>query len=77
MELLRVNCLVIKKGHIPAQKAMTTPLELLAGREHYKNYRDFLSRRGLPALIEEHGLVVDDHRIVSGGNLGLFLVTLV
>lgn len=57
-------------------KVMTTPMELLAGWEHYKNYRDFLSRRGLPALIEAHSLIVDDHRIVSGGNLGLFLVTL-
>lgn len=57
-------------------KAMTTPMELLTGREHYSNYRDFLSRRGLPALIEAHGLVVDSSRIVSGGNLGLFLVTL-
>lgn len=56
-------------------KAMITPMELLAGLDHYRNYRNFLSRRGLPALIEEHGLVVDDHRIISGGNIGLFLVS--
>ena len=61
------------KGWI--NKVLTTPMELLAGWEHYRNYRDFLSRRGLPALIEAHGLKVTDCRIVSGGNLGLFLVT--
>jgi len=57
------------------RKVITIPMEVLAGREHYSNYRDFLSCRGLPALIEAHDLMVDDRLVVSGGNMGIFLLT--
>ena len=46
--------------------------ERIAGREHFKNYRDFLLERGLPALIKTNNLNVEKEKIVSGGNLALF-----
>jgi len=55
-------------------KAIITFAELGAGRRHFKNYRDFIANKGLPALISTHGLAVDKEKIVSGGNIGLFLL---
>jgi hypothetical protein len=46
----------------------------VAGREHFSNYRDFLSRRGLPGLIENQKLIVNRQKIVSAGNIAFFLV---
>lgn len=48
--------------------------EVLAGREHYKNYRNFMANDGLMGLIASHGLIMDQKRIVSGGNIALLLL---
>ncbi|MCP3939883.1 MAG: class I SAM-dependent methyltransferase [Desulfobacteraceae bacterium] len=48
--------------------------ERVAGREHFRNYRDFLESKGLPPLIEKNNLFVEKKKIVSGGNLALFSV---
>ena len=55
-------------------KAFITISEIGAGREHYQNYRDFMARKGIPCLVSNHGLVIEQQRIVSGGNMGLFLL---
>jgi demethylmenaquinone methyltransferase/2-methoxy-6-polyprenyl-1,4-benzoquinol methylase len=55
-------------------KAVILFIERVAGREHFSNYRDFLSRKGLPGLIEAQSLIVDRQKIVSGGNIAIFLV---
>jgi len=55
-------------------KIIITISELLAGREHYKNYRHFMKNGGLPSLIKSTGLEVEDQKIVSGGNFGIFLL---
>jgi ubiquinone/menaquinone biosynthesis C-methylase UbiE len=57
-------------------KSIIVGVEIAAGRRHFKNYRDFMSQKGLPALIAAHGLLVEKERIVSGGNIGLFLLRL-
>jgi ubiquinone/menaquinone biosynthesis C-methylase UbiE len=49
--------------------------EFMAGREHFMNYRDFLSRNCLPGLISTKNLVVLKEKIVTGGNIALFLLT--
>ena len=46
-----------------------------AGREHFGNYRHFMSINGLPTLITEHALVVEEQRVVAGGALALFLLS--
>jgi demethylmenaquinone methyltransferase/2-methoxy-6-polyprenyl-1,4-benzoquinol methylase len=60
------------KGWI--RKCMITLVEMTAGREHFRNYRDFIAAQGLPELISKHSLSVDKEKIVSGGNIALFLV---
>jgi demethylmenaquinone methyltransferase/2-methoxy-6-polyprenyl-1,4-benzoquinol methylase len=55
-------------------KIIITIAELLAGRDHYKNYRHFIRNGGLPSLIDSTKLKIVDHKIVGGGNLGIFLL---
>jgi ubiquinone/menaquinone biosynthesis C-methylase UbiE len=55
-------------------KSIIALVEFAAGREHFKNYRDFIANKGLPELISTHGLFVDNEKIVSSGNFALFLL---
>ena len=55
-------------------KSIITVAEITAGREHFRNYRDFILNKGLPELISTHGLSIDKEKIVSGGNIALFLL---
>ncbi len=55
-------------------KMMITCVELAAGQEHFRNYRNFLARRGVFPLITEHRLFVEKKKIATGGNIGLFLL---
>lgn len=61
------------KGY--ATKAFITLSEILAGRDHFRHYRQFMAKKGLPALVAQHGLTVDQQKIVSGGNMALFLLS--
>jgi len=56
-------------------KAIILFFEIMAGRKHFRNYRDFLSRNCLPNLISTKNLRVSNEKIVSGGNIALFLLT--
>ena len=56
------------------RKIIITIAELTAGGEHYKNYRHFIKSGGLPNLIESCGFQIEDKKIVSGGNFGIFLL---
>jgi len=56
-------------------KLIITLSEIAAGREHFRNYRQFMAIKGLPSLISEHRLAVEKQRIVSGGALAAFLLT--
>ncbi|MFQ5570567.1 MAG: class I SAM-dependent methyltransferase [Rhodothermales bacterium] len=55
-------------------KVFITLSEMGAGREHFRNYRTFMARKGLPGLIAKHGLVIEKERVVSGGNMAVFLL---
>ena len=55
-------------------KSLITLAEIVAGGEHYKNYREFMAHKGLPTLITAQEFLVDKKRIVAGGNFGLFLL---
>lgn len=48
--------------------------EVAAGRRHFHNYRNFISIRGLPTLIEENRLIEEQRKVVAGGVLALHLV---
>ena len=56
-------------------KIVITCVEMAAGKEHFRNYRDFLACRGLVSFVTEHQLSVEKEKIVTGGNIGLFLLT--
>jgi ubiquinone/menaquinone biosynthesis C-methylase UbiE len=55
-------------------RAIILFFEIMAGREHFRNHRDFLSSKGLLNLISTQNLRVVSKKIVSGGNIALFLV---
>lgn len=55
-------------------RIIITISEVFAGREHYKNYRHFIKNGGLPSLVKSEGLEIEDQKIVSGGNFGIFLL---
>lgn len=48
--------------------------EIMAGREHFRNYRDFLARTCLQNLIFTKNLRILNEKIVGGGNVALFLL---
>ncbi|MBU8909884.1 MAG: class I SAM-dependent methyltransferase [Desulfobacterales bacterium] len=47
--------------------------EIVAGREHFRNYKDFLAGKGLLPLIKINNLYIEKEKVVSGGNLVFFL----
>jgi demethylmenaquinone methyltransferase/2-methoxy-6-polyprenyl-1,4-benzoquinol methylase len=55
-------------------KIIITFVEFAAGGEHFRNYRDFIANKGLPAIASAHSLSVDKEKIVGGGNIALFLL---
>ena len=48
--------------------------EIAAGRKHFKNYRDFMAKNGLVELIDAQNLNIEKKKIVTGGNIGLYLL---
>ena len=49
--------------------------ELAAGREHFKNYNQFMATKGLSTLVALHDLEVKKQNILAGGTFALYLVT--
>jgi demethylmenaquinone methyltransferase/2-methoxy-6-polyprenyl-1,4-benzoquinol methylase len=50
-------------------------VELAAGRQHFKNYRQFISTKGLSTLVKMNGLEVKKQKILAGGTLAAYLTT--
>jgi demethylmenaquinone methyltransferase/2-methoxy-6-polyprenyl-1,4-benzoquinol methylase len=61
------------KGWI--NKGIILMAETAAGREHFKNYRDFIAKGGLAGLISFHSLRMDQEKVVAGGNVALYLLS--
>jgi ubiquinone/menaquinone biosynthesis C-methylase UbiE len=55
-------------------KSIINIAEFLAGREHFNNSRQYLASGGIPALIDDCKLKIEDYKIVSGGNFGIFII---
>jgi ubiquinone/menaquinone biosynthesis C-methylase UbiE len=55
-------------------KAIILISEIAAGRNHFRNYRHFMSINGLHSLIEAAELVVEKQKTVGGGPLSLMLM---
>lgn len=56
------------------RRALITAIEMSAGREHFTNYLAFLATGGLPPIIARADLRIEDVKLISKGNLGLFLL---
>lgn len=54
--------------------AAITTAEFMAGRDHFRNSRAFLARQGMVPLVEEHGMSIEEMKVVSGGTVGLYLL---
>jgi len=48
--------------------------ELVAGRDHFKNYRQFIRTKGLSTLISKHNLKIEKQSILAGGTFAVCLV---
>ena len=57
-------------------KAVIYFFEITAGPEHYKNFRHFIAHDGIPGLIEDQNLAIEQAKIVGGGNLGLYVLSI-
>lgn len=55
-------------------KVFVTFAEISMGREHYTNYRDFLGRRGLEALIAKQSLAIDKQFVTESGVAAIYLL---
>ena len=63
--------IVFPKGWI--YKSIMLCFEISAGREHFRNYRNFIANKGLPPLLKKSNLRIEKEKIISGGNMALFL----
>jgi len=75
----RILLIDFHAGHArPLKGWLTKPViflsELAAGRRHFRNHRHFISIRGLPGLIEACQLTEEQHKVVAGGTLVLYVV---
>lgn len=55
-------------------KAIVLFFEIVAGRDHFRNYRSFMTGGGLIPLIEVNDFRIDKKRILGYGNLAIFLL---
>jgi ubiquinone/menaquinone biosynthesis C-methylase UbiE len=55
-------------------KAVVLFFEIAAGRKHFTNYRDFMAKKALSGLIVSQKLTIEEKKIVTGGNIGLYLL---
>jgi len=56
------------------ERALIVAIEVGAGRDHWRNHRDFLRRGGVRALARLHGLSIREERHRGGGTLGVTLL---
>jgi demethylmenaquinone methyltransferase/2-methoxy-6-polyprenyl-1,4-benzoquinol methylase len=56
------------------KKSFITISEIGGGKEHFKNYREFIRRKGIPGMVENEPFEIVQSKIVSGGNIGLFIL---
>jgi len=47
--------------------------ELAAGREHFRNYRQFMKTKGLETLLSQHKLKIEKESILAGGTFAVCL----
>lgn len=49
--------------------------EIAAGREHFKNYRQFMATGGLATLLSQYQMITEKQSILAGGTFAVCLVS--
>lgn len=49
--------------------------EIVAGREHFKNYRQFMATGGLATLLSQYQMITEKQSILAGGTFAVCLVS--
>ncbi|MCP3975794.1 MAG: methyltransferase domain-containing protein [bacterium] len=57
----------------PTFRALSVVIERFSG--HYSGYKSFKGSGGVPGLVENAGLGIDQKKIVAGGNVAIYVVT--
>jgi ubiquinone/menaquinone biosynthesis C-methylase UbiE len=57
-----------------AIRGLSMIVERIAGKEHKRNLGRFLAAGGVPYLAADCGLIADKEKVVSGGNMGIYLL---
>lgn len=57
-----------------AVRAVSMVAERIAGKEHKRNCKTFIAQGGIPGLAADAGLVVEEQKVVTGGNMGIYLL---
>lgn len=60
------------KGH--AIRSVSMMIERLAGGDHKRNCKAFLSSGGIPAAAARHNLTIETSRQLGGGNMGVYVL---
>jgi len=64
--------LIFPKGWM--HKSVIFFFEIMAGSEHFKNFRDFIASDGIPGMVKNRNIDIETSKIVSSGNLGIFIL---
>ncbi len=75
----RVLIIDFHAGHLRFPKGwlirgLSFLIERLAGRNHFHHFREFVGVGGIPELVSAAGFMVEREKVVSGGNMGLYLL---
>lgn len=57
-----------------ARRLMVTLIELVGGHDHFRAFRAYMARGGVPYLADKHGLAVVSSKVVGSGTMGVFLL---
>jgi ubiquinone/menaquinone biosynthesis C-methylase UbiE len=55
-------------------KSVILFFEIMAGAEHFKNFRDFIATDGIPGMVEDRNMDVEKSKLVSSCNFGIFVL---
>lgn len=54
-------------------RAISWPIERVAGAEHFSEFRRFVDMGGFPAVAELAGLEIESSRLLAGGNTAIYI----
>jgi ubiquinone/menaquinone biosynthesis C-methylase UbiE len=60
------------KGH--AIRSVSMMIERVAGKDHKRNCKAFLSSGGIPAAAARHNLTIETSQHLGGGNMGIYVL---